>query len=320
MYSLLPIHPHASKIVATSGHGSGKENPAAKFLISGGAALVFEAGMGHYIEFLKVLKQTNPTQSYAQLTQGITKSKGLVGIWDGFVPWGAIQAVAKGSVFGLGHVLAINFFQPYVERGSLSKDVADILAGGIGGGFQGFVLSPTLLLKTRVMTNPIFREKMSLGETTQQSLSVGMKVIREEGIQALMKGSVVFSAKRVADWSTRFLFTVMAENVVFKRGNKDYKLTRSEQIMSGLLGGFGSTICTLPLDVAVAQIQQASKAGQKVPLLELFLEQYKQGGMKQLTGMATRGFVARLAHVALTTALMKTATSMIYDSIYGDKK
>jgi hypothetical protein len=32
----------------------------------------------------------------------------------------------------------------------------------------GLVLSPTLLLKTRVMTDPVFRNKMSLGETNKQ--------------------------------------------------------------------------------------------------------------------------------------------------------
>jgi hypothetical protein len=32
----------------------------------------------------------------------------------------------------------------------------------------GLVLSPTLLLKTRVMTDPVFRNNMSLGETNKQ--------------------------------------------------------------------------------------------------------------------------------------------------------
>lgn len=47
---------------------------------------------------------------------------------------------------------------PLVEEGKISRMTAEVIAGGVGGGFQGFVLSPTLLLKTRVMTDPIFRE------------------------------------------------------------------------------------------------------------------------------------------------------------------
>jgi hypothetical protein len=81
------------------------------------------------------------------------------------------------------------------------------------------VLSPTLLLKTRVMTDPIFRQNMSMLETSKQSARVGMKVIRNEGVAALMKGSITFSLKRVADWSSRFLFAVMAEDLLFKKGD-----------------------------------------------------------------------------------------------------
>jgi hypothetical protein len=75
-----------------------------------------------------------------------------------------LQAVAKGSVFGAGHTFSKKLLQPMVEEKYMSASTANILAGGAGGGFQGFVLSPTLLLKTRVMTDPIFRENLSLSK------------------------------------------------------------------------------------------------------------------------------------------------------------
>jgi hypothetical protein len=62
------------------------------------------------------------------------------------------------AVFGGAHAFALGQLMPLVEEKKMSKMTAEVLAGGIGGGFQGFVLSPTLLLKTRVMTDPIFRE------------------------------------------------------------------------------------------------------------------------------------------------------------------
>jgi hypothetical protein len=52
---------------------------------------MFELLGGHYIEFLKVMKQTKKG-SYAQLTREMISQKGFIGIWDGFVPWGSIQA------------------------------------------------------------------------------------------------------------------------------------------------------------------------------------------------------------------------------------
>jgi len=223
----------------------------------------------------------------------------------------------RGSVFGLAQAAALNSLQPLVKDGYFSAGTANIVAGGIGGGFQGFVLSPTLLLKTRVMTNPIFREKMSIVETTRRSTMVGMEVIRKEGAAALMKGSVVFSAKRVADWTTRYFFATWVEDVMFKRGNAAHKLTTQEELISSLLGGTISSFATLPADVMVSQIQQAKKAGQRVSIVGVFKEQLAAGGIRGVTEFATRGFIARVAHVAFTTAIMKTGASVVYRMIYG---
>lgn len=49
-----------------------------------------------------------------------------------------------------------------------------------------------------------------------------------------------------------------------------------------------SAFVTLPIDVLVAQIQQASKAGQRVSVLTLFKEQFKAGGWERVAGFATR--------------------------------
>ena len=44
-------------------------------------------GGGHFLEFLKIAKQTNPTMSYLQITKNVTANKGLAGVIDGFLPW-----------------------------------------------------------------------------------------------------------------------------------------------------------------------------------------------------------------------------------------
>ncbi|CAN0446639.1 unnamed protein product, partial [Phaeothamnion confervicola] len=134
--------------------------------------------------------------TYAELTKEMVQQKGIIGIWDGYFPWGAVQAVCKGAVFGWGHAFSRRQLQPAVDKGYLTPGVAEVAAGGMGGGFQGIVLSPVLLLKTRVMTDPIFRTNMSLAETNKQSMVVGLRVMRNEGFGGLMKGSMVFSAKR----------------------------------------------------------------------------------------------------------------------------
>jgi hypothetical protein len=298
-------------IISTSSSTNKSESPLVKFVISGAVAWGYEFMLGHYLEYVKIVKQTQPEKSYLQLTRNMIAQKGIAGVLDGFFPWGTVQAISKGAVFGFAHAAARKSLEPLVQKKTLSHSAAEVISGGIGGGFQGLVLSPLLLLKTRVMTDPVFRQKMGMWETTKRSSLVGMSVIRNEGVMALMKGSIMFSGKRVADWSTRYLFAEGIESLMSKSHTR--KLSTTEKLAASFLGGTLSTLATIPMDVMVAQIQQASKAGQKVSAIEAFRYQLKQGGISGVLKFSTRGLIARIAHVSLTTALMKTGSTYVYD-------
>lgn len=101
------------------------------------------------MEVLKIAKQTSEL-SYMQITKNMIKEKGLAGVLDGYFPWGSIQCFAKGATLGFGQALGRKLLD-----GKVSDSVAETMSGGIGGGFQGLVMSPILLLKTRVITGTI---------------------------------------------------------------------------------------------------------------------------------------------------------------------
>lgn len=290
-----------------------------RLLVAALVTLLYEGCLGHLLEFLKIVMQTSPPgTSYASVLKRITADKGIAGIWDGFLPWGVVQAVFKGGVFGLAHAAALSSLMPLAENGKMPKQLALTLAGGIAGGFQGFVLSPTLLLKTRVMTNDIFREQMSVLRTTLLSLSIGLDVVRDEGLFALMKGSQVFAFKRVCDWSSRYYFSDVFSRMLLAYA-KTPSLTPAEKIAADLLGGTASTIVTLPLDVIVAKIQDAKKAGAKVSAWDLFREEVDKNGFEGLAHSYLQGFEARLLHVCFTTVAMKTGTGIMYEALFGKK-
>lgn len=294
-------------------------------MIYGAVTILYEFFGGHTLEFLKVVKQTTP-DSYIEILRKLTAQKGLSGLLDGYLPWGLIQALFKGSVFGFAHGFCRNTLEPYTRaevgsdsaaaRNPTSKQVlspmtSSVISGGFGGLFQGLVLSPLLLLKTRVMTDDVFRQKMSMGDTIKNSTIIGGRVIKNEGLLSLMKGSGVFSFKRVMDWSTRYMFSEFFKKVLYTdRGQ--YSLSLAQSMGVSILGGTASAIVTIPIDVLVAQIQQAKKAGQKVPILETFLHQFRNGGLKNLVAFSTKGFVARWLHIAFTTALMRTVAEESY--------
>ena len=262
------------------------------------------------------MQTSPPGTKYIEVLNKITSEKGLAGLWDGFVPWGVIQSVFKGSVFGLAHHTAKDILLGFSDGGHIPKQLALTMAGGIAGGFQGYVLSPTLLLKTRVMTDPVFREQMSLLRTTFLSLKIGFDVISREGLSALMKGSNIFALKRVFDWATRFYFADVCGRVILSLSGTN-SLTTKQKISSDLIGGIFSTISTLPLDVMVAKTQDAKKAGVKTSAWDMFQSELKEGGWDGLKASYLQGFEARLLHVCLTTVVMKTGAGFMYDLLYN---
>jgi len=291
-------------------HSSGPEleSPWAKFLISGGVTIVFEAiGGGHYLEMLKIIKQTS-NDPYLVITQRMIAHKGIVGILDGFVPWGAMQACLKGSSFGWGQAAGLLILNKLDVP--LNKWQRTIVSGGMGGFVQGVVMSPMLLLKTRVMTDPRFRTSGGFFQTAFHSLTLGAELIRKEGALSLCKGMGVFSVKRCLDWTTRYAFVVLVES--FVKTDPSQKLTMKQEMFCSLMGGTLSALSTVPIDVMVATIQQANKAGQKVSVIEIYKEQLKTGGIKGTLQLSTRGLVARVTHVAITTVMLKNVSSWCY--------
>lgn len=206
--------------------------------------------------------------------------KGLIGVLDGFIPFGAAQTFVKGASFGAGQAIGKRLLEGHVD-----PFTCEVLSGGFGGGVQGLVMSPLLLLKTRVMTMPEMRSAGGGWATAVASSRLGLEVVRREGFSGLMKGSAVFSAKRVADWTTRFFFAEVMSDMLKDRKERTEghrRLDGFEHSIASLAGGALSATATLPIDVVVATMQSASKAGQKVSLVDVWREQLQQNGLSGL--------------------------------------
>ena len=324
MMMIAATHSHGSDSVANLLRlrgGGAAESVGSEVLkrlyVSALVTLLFEGCIGHIFEFLKIVMQTSQSKtSYGAVIKDITAEKGIGGLWDGFVPWGVVQAVSKGAVFGMAHTTASRLLMPLADEGTIPTTLALTLAGGIGGGVQGYVLSPILLLKTRVMTNPVFRKKLSLWKTSCLSATVGFDLVRSEGLGSLMKGANIFATKRVFDWATRYFFAELIEALIgqWKGGQA---LSLAEKSASSFLGGVLSTCVTLPLDVLVAKTQDAKKAGIKVTGLSLFTDELKEKGWSGLSEAYLSGFTVRLLHVCLTVVVMKTIAPVVYDALFG---
>ena len=266
--------------------------------------------MGHQLEYVKIMRQTT-MQPYLRIVTEIWTRRGIAGFWDGFMPWGAVQATTKGAVFGYAHAVLNNVGR---RLDLASPSLTDTMCGAGAGGIQGLVLSPLLLLKTRVMTDPSYSRRASMpgASATVESFRVGLRVLGTEGVFSLFKGAGTFAAKRVGDWGSRYAFTNAAEDAMrITTGNQH--LGWSHKIAAALVGGTASALATIPIDVMVANIQSASSAGKSVGAFAVITAQFKAGGFEALAGFATRGFLPRCLHVAFTTLVVRTGTAYVED-------
>lgn len=162
--------------------------------------------------------------------------------------------------------------------------------------------------------------------TTLASTRLGAQVVRTEGVGALMKGSLLFSTKRMADWTTRFFFAEVVADTLRKRNQQlegtsvPRALGLYESSFASLLGGALSATATIPMDVLVATFQSSAKAGQKVSVMAVWKEQLARGGIGGVLAYSSKGYVARVAHVAATTLLMKSVSTAVYDLYSKVKK
>ena len=92
--------------------------------------------------------------------------------------------------------------------------------------------------------------------------------------------------------------------------------TQGESFVATLVGGSASALSTIPMDVLVAGKQSAGSAGKKMGVWETLQEKVKEKGWGGLAAYSTRGLVARCIHVALTTLMMKSMTTVVYDVLY----
>ena len=56
----------------------------------------------------------SPTKAYPVLFRNMCASKGLLGMLDVFFPWGGLQSLTKGAVFGGAHLFMKNMLEDKV--------------------------------------------------------------------------------------------------------------------------------------------------------------------------------------------------------------
>ncbi|KAJ3210530.1 hypothetical protein HDU82_007934 [Entophlyctis luteolus] len=226
-------------------------HPASPLLRMSSATLnMFEVTtLGQPLEVVKTQMAANRGQSMFASIGTVWSRGGVLGFYQGLIPWAWIEASTKGAVL----MFAVSELEYHARMSGASAPVAGIL-GGMGGGIaQAYA---TMGFCTFMKTVEVTRHKG--GEAAAKStLEVAADIFRREGIRGINKGVNAVALRQCTNWGSRFGLSRIAEDAI-KGKDKTRKLSDLEKIAASSLGGALST-WNQPIEVIRVEMQSQLK-------------------------------------------------------------
>ncbi|EDK46446.1 Mitochondrial DNA replication protein yhm2 [Lodderomyces elongisporus] len=209
--------------------------------------------LGQPLEVIKTTMAANRSLTMAQAAKLVWSRGGVLGFYQGLIPWAWIEASTKGAV-----LLFVSSEAEY----QFKKLGADNFVSGMGGGVMGGLAQAYLTMGfcTCMKTVEITRAKqaaVSGGAPQQTSFQVFQDIWRREGIKGINKGVNAVAIRQMTNWGSRFGFSRLAEEWIRKmtgKTNHDQKLSNLEKIGSSVIGGALSA-WNQPIEVIRVEMQ-----------------------------------------------------------------
>ncbi|RAL07307.1 putative mitochondrial DNA replication protein (Yhm2) [Aspergillus homomorphus CBS 101889] len=239
--------------VATAPTGQTLEKKPVKFsnLLLGAGLNLFEVTtLGQPLEVIKTTMAANRGDSFAGAMGRIWGRGGILGYYQGLIPWAWIEASTKGAV--LLFVASEAEFRAKVL--GAPDFVAGIAGGMVGGIAQAYA---TMGFCTCMKTVEITKHKMAAqGVNPPSTFATFMDIYRKEGIRGINRGVNAVAIRQTTNWGSRFGFSRLAEQAIRKVTNKDdsQKLNAFEKILASGLGG-GLSAWNQPIEVIRVEMQ-----------------------------------------------------------------
>ncbi|GAX22067.1 solute carrier family 25, member 42 [Fistulifera solaris] len=180
-----------------------------------------------------------------------------------------------------------NSFQSNI--GTLPKEIRNIIGGGIAGMVAKSVVAPADRIKILFQVSSVEFRLRNL------PLVVGT-IRREEGWTALWKGNTATMIRVIPYSGIQFMVFEKCKTYFLQQHSKGiypidqgssgkHGLTPLESLLSGMLAGSVSVVCTYPLDLARAQLavlKRKQNAAHSIRFLDIFRQNYSRGGITGL--------------------------------------
>ncbi|CAL8471599.1 g11141 [Coccomyxa elongata] len=224
--------------------------------------------------------------------------RGVSAFWAGTGPKmfesatkGAILMYSKEAILKVLHTTDIN------------PGLGGALAGAGGGLCQVSIMSPCTYLVTGAVTG-------NKDESTVQRIR---RTYAAKGIKGFYPGGTAIAFRQMTNWASRQGFTEAVRNQFKKsfHGSADAKLTKSQEVGAGILGG--TLACwNHPFEVARIEAQARGDQNQKdLNMVQIFRMIVKEQGPKGLF----KGLVPRILLGIWQTLFMVTGAKLVQEAL-----
>lgn len=253
----------------------------ANIALGAGLNLAEVTTLGQPLEVIKTTMAANRSLTMPQAAKFVWSRGGILGFYQGLIPWAWIEASTKGAV-----LLFVSAEAEYQFKKLGMNNFISGMGGGITGGLAQAYL--TMGFCTCMKTVEITRSKQANtpGVPQQTSFQVFKEIYRKEGIRGINKGVNAVAIRQMTNWGSRFGFSRLAEESIRSLTGKSesQKLLAWEKIASSVIGG-GLSAWNQPIEVIRVEMQSKTNDPNRPKNLSVagaFKYIYQQNGIKGL--------------------------------------
>ncbi|CAG8694005.1 13842_t:CDS:2 [Funneliformis caledonium] len=261
--------------------GKLEKKPISFINLAVGAGLnMFEVStLGQPFEVIKTHLAANRNDNILISLKKTFKRGGILGFYQGLIPWAWIEASTKGAVL----IFTASEFEYRARVSGASPFLAGIL-GGMGGGLaQAYT---TMGFCTFMKTVEVTRHKAPAGQEVS-TIKVASEIWKKEGIRGINKGVNAVAVRQCTNWASRFGLTRAGETAIrrIRDGDvPDYSrpLSPIQKILASAIGG-GLSCWNQPIEVIRVEMQSQVKAAgrpEKMTIFSCAKYIYKNNGLK----------------------------------------
>ncbi|WFD31618.1 hypothetical protein MSPP1_002657 [Malassezia sp. CBS 17886] len=214
--------------------------------------------LGQPLEVVKTQMASNRSQSMAQALATVWSRGGVLGFYQGLIPWAWIEASTKGAVL----LFTASEVQQMASGLGCGPGAAGLVGGMTGGIVQAYA---TMGFCTCMKTAEITRSRqLHEGVKPPSTWAVFADIYRSEGIRGINKGVNAVAVRQCTNWGSRMGFARLAEAPVRAMTNKtdQQKLSPMERVLCSSIGGALAT-WNQPIEVVRVEMQSLAKSAQK---------------------------------------------------------